>query len=181
MILSICRLRATRRGPTSCATTTTFRVCSSLYVSRFVSETTYEGSVAGHDAGFSCSSGVQTALSLVIAPPHSHSERRIAFILYLVPEDWDASTDGGSLDLFSVVPGSNGTVPDRIVTSLSPKWNSMAFFEVSHVSHHQVRSSGCGVFALILVIDINARRVIVCTRLSDLRVCRRQFLYSWAV
>ncbi|XP_054856659.1 prolyl 3-hydroxylase OGFOD1 [Eublepharis macularius] len=59
--------------------------------------------------------------------------RRIAFILYLVPP-WDRS-DGGTLDLFST---DNHFQPQQIVKSLVPLWNSLAFFEVSPVSFHQV-------------------------------------------
>ncbi|KAK8761393.1 hypothetical protein V5799_027340 [Amblyomma americanum] len=59
--------------------------------------------------------------------------RRIAFILYLTPS-W-SSTDGGSLDLFDV--DSNGQ-PRDIVRSIDPRFNSLAFFEVSPVSFHQV-------------------------------------------
>ncbi|XP_042293479.1 prolyl 3-hydroxylase OGFOD1 [Sceloporus undulatus] len=59
--------------------------------------------------------------------------RRIAFILYLVPP-WDES-DGGTLDLFST---DEHFQPLRIVKSLVPSWNSLAFFEVSPISFHQV-------------------------------------------
>ncbi|XP_008120509.2 prolyl 3-hydroxylase OGFOD1 [Anolis carolinensis] len=59
--------------------------------------------------------------------------RRIAFILYLVPP-WKDS-DGGTLDLFSTDEHSQ---PLQIVKSLVPLWNSLAFFEVSPVSFHQV-------------------------------------------
>ncbi|XP_060109644.1 prolyl 3-hydroxylase OGFOD1 [Heteronotia binoei] len=59
--------------------------------------------------------------------------RRIAFILYLVPP-WDRS-DGGTLDLFST---DDHFQPRQIIKSLVPLWNSLAFFEVSPVSFHQV-------------------------------------------
>ncbi|XP_061450547.1 prolyl 3-hydroxylase OGFOD1 isoform X2 [Rhineura floridana] len=59
--------------------------------------------------------------------------RRIAFILYLVPP-WD-KRDGGTLDLFST---DDNFQPLQIVKSLVPSWNSLAFFEVSPVSFHQV-------------------------------------------
>lgn len=61
--------------------------------------------------------------------------RRVAFIFYLVPEDW-SKEDGGALDLFSV--DAEGQ-PDKVVVSKVPKWNSFLFFEVSPVSFHQVR------------------------------------------
>uniref|UniRef100_A0A8D0B1Q7 Prolyl 3-hydroxylase OGFOD1 n=1 Tax=Salvator merianae TaxID=96440 RepID=A0A8D0B1Q7_SALMN len=59
--------------------------------------------------------------------------RRIAFILYLVPP-WDES-DGGTLDLFST---DDHLQPMQVVKSLVPSWNTLAFFEVSPVSFHQV-------------------------------------------
>ena len=60
--------------------------------------------------------------------------RRIAFILYIVPEDWEEK-DGGQLDLFEV--DSDGQ-PVRIGETVWPKRNSFIFFEVSPVSWHQV-------------------------------------------
>ncbi|KAK7080128.1 Prolyl 3-hydroxylase ogfod1 [Halocaridina rubra] len=59
--------------------------------------------------------------------------RRIAYILYLVPE-W-SSKDGGTLDLFIT---DEHWQPKNIVESLVPSWNTFAFFEVSPVSFHQV-------------------------------------------
>uniref|UniRef100_A0A8C8VE04 Prolyl 3-hydroxylase OGFOD1 n=1 Tax=Pelusios castaneus TaxID=367368 RepID=A0A8C8VE04_9SAUR len=59
--------------------------------------------------------------------------RRIAFILYLVPP-WEKS-DGGTLDLYST---DSHFQPQQVVKSLVPSWNSLAFFEVSPVSFHQV-------------------------------------------
>jgi len=80
--------------------------------------------------------------------------RRIAYIMYFVPAATaavDASTatgkkgrkghkgwtaeDGGTLDLFSV--DDNGC-PKAVVKSLVPVFNSMAFFEVTPKSFHQV-------------------------------------------
>jgi Rps23 Pro-64 3,4-dihydroxylase Tpa1-like proline 4-hydroxylase len=61
--------------------------------------------------------------------------RRIAWILYLVPEDWDSDKDGGTLDLFD---SDENFQPTGIANSYSPVWNSFAFFEVSPKSHHQV-------------------------------------------
>jgi len=60
--------------------------------------------------------------------------RRIAFIFYLVPEDWQEE-DGGTLDLFNTDSGGN---PADVSRRLLPKFNSLAFFEVSPVSFHQV-------------------------------------------
>lgn len=55
------------------------------------------------------------------------ASRRIAYIIYLTPRDW-AAEDGGSLDLFSVHPGT--IIPHRVVRRLTPAWNSIAFFDV---------------------------------------------------
>ncbi|KAF6030260.1 OGFOD1 [Bugula neritina] len=61
--------------------------------------------------------------------------RRIAYIYYLVPEDWSVK-DGGALDLFSTC--SESGLPDTIVKSISPVKNSLIFFEVTDKSFHQV-------------------------------------------
>ncbi|CAF2711410.1 unnamed protein product [Rotaria sp. Silwood2] len=60
--------------------------------------------------------------------------RRIAFIYYLVPDDWK-ETDGGALDLFDT---DEENQPCCIVKSLLPKRNRLAFFEVTDKSYHQV-------------------------------------------
>eukprot|EP00124_Ichthyophonus_hoferi_P002368 Ihof_evm6s158 gene=Ihof_evmTU6s158 len=60
--------------------------------------------------------------------------RRVAFILYMVDNDY-SKEDGGALDLFNV-DGSGS--PTTISHSLIPAWNSFAFFEVSNLSFHQV-------------------------------------------
>ncbi|KAL6069585.1 Prolyl 3-hydroxylase ogfod1 [Balamuthia mandrillaris] len=62
--------------------------------------------------------------------------RRIAYILYLVPKDWDTATEGGTLDLFAVDESTKQ--PVSIAESISPTWNSFVFFAVSEVSWHQV-------------------------------------------
>ncbi|KAJ1981475.1 putative component of NuA3 histone acetyltransferase complex [Dimargaris xerosporica] len=68
--------------------------------------------------------------------------RRIAYIIYLVDEDW-SEQDGGTLDLFAK---DDHDQPQRIVHSLVPQWNTFAFFEVGATSFHQVaevhRSTG---------------------------------------
>ncbi|VDD77670.1 unnamed protein product [Mesocestoides corti] len=73
--------------------------------------------------------------------------RRIAFIIYLVPEEWDSSVDGGSLDLFESGPTPDCTAvpgeceayhPWRVVRSIPPARNCLAFFEVCARSFHQV-------------------------------------------
>ncbi|XP_067935762.1 prolyl 3-hydroxylase OGFOD1-like isoform X2 [Watersipora subatra] len=61
--------------------------------------------------------------------------RRVAFIYYLVPENWEAA-DGGALDLFST--DAETGLPESIVKSIVPSRNSFLFFEVTHKSFHQV-------------------------------------------
>lgn len=82
--------------------------------------------------------------------------RRIAFILYLVADDWNPETDGGHLQLFDCHSPSAGNAEESVVAataaidtpsslnpwkmavSLPPKRNMFAFFEVSPGSFHQV-------------------------------------------
>jgi len=59
--------------------------------------------------------------------------RRVAFILYLT-EEW-SEEDGGLLELFDTDCDGN---PSNVVRKLLPQNNSLAFFEVSPVSFHQV-------------------------------------------
>ena len=73
---------------------------------------------------------VAVAAKTFLLPPG----RRIAYILYLVPEDW-SDEDGGALDLFS---SENGQ-PTKVAKSIVPSFNAFAFFEVSPTSYHQVR------------------------------------------
>ncbi|KAL5015666.1 hypothetical protein ScPMuIL_005255 [Solemya velum] len=60
--------------------------------------------------------------------------RRIAYILYLVPPSW-TEADGGALDLYNTDEQGQ---PKDIVKSIVPSRNTLAFFEVSPVSFHQV-------------------------------------------
>lgn len=60
--------------------------------------------------------------------------RRIAYIYYLVPEDW-SEEDGGTLDLYSV---DDTDQPAEIVEKVVPKRNALIFFEVSPISYHRV-------------------------------------------
>lgn len=54
--------------------------------------------------------------------------RRIAFVYYLVPPDWDTNgSDGGNLDLFKVDEKLN---PTEVVKSVVPVRNSLLCFEV---------------------------------------------------
>jgi Rps23 Pro-64 3,4-dihydroxylase Tpa1-like proline 4-hydroxylase len=60
--------------------------------------------------------------------------RRIAFIFYLVPDDW-SEEDGGTLDLFDVDAAGQ---PRTVTESILPAWNNFLFFEVTPTSFHQV-------------------------------------------
>lgn len=63
--------------------------------------------------------------------------RRIAFILYLVEEDWSDEKDGGSLLLYQKPDGSENstwTTPVKI----TPSFGSFAFFKVGQDSLHCV-------------------------------------------
>ncbi|KAJ3309816.1 hypothetical protein HDV04_005595 [Boothiomyces sp. JEL0838] len=62
--------------------------------------------------------------------------RRIAFIIYLVEQDWNVS-DGGMLQLYDADLKNNPTI---VIKSIVPKRNTFTFFEVSSSSHHQVQS-----------------------------------------
>ena len=79
--------------------------------------------------------------------------RRVAYILYLVPEDWE-ERDGGQLDLFACdgarqlqtqqhrphQPHPQQPRSSRAsTTSLLPRWNSFVAFQVSPSSFHAVR------------------------------------------
>ncbi|OTF77654.1 2-oxoglutarate and iron-dependent oxygenase domain-containing protein, partial [Euroglyphus maynei] len=68
-------------------------------------------------------------------------QRKIAFILYLVDDQWSA-TDGGELELFATeTPDTNGNYdaqPSKITARLTPKSNTFTFFEVNQSSFHQV-------------------------------------------
>ncbi|TMW56439.1 hypothetical protein Poli38472_006449 [Pythium oligandrum] len=76
-------------------------------------------------------------------PPHGYllchddklEGRRIAFIMYLVEEDW-TEADGGELSLFG--HDEKTRLPLEIEGAVRPKFNSLAFFEVTPTSYHQV-------------------------------------------
>lgn len=68
--------------------------------------------------------------------PHDDdlSERRIAFIVYLVSADWTAA-DGGHLDLYAC--DSNGA-PSHVVHSIIPAPGRLVMFNVRQASWHAV-------------------------------------------
>ncbi len=57
--------------------------------------------------------------------------RKLAFLLYLSEME---EGEGGSLNLFSAKKGT----PAKMVTQITPKFNTFAFFEVSPLSFHEV-------------------------------------------
>ena len=67
--------------------------------------------------------------------------RKIAYIFYLVPDAW-AADDGGALDLFETDAATGH--PGAVARSLVPTFNSLAFFEVTPRSWHQVRATKRG-------------------------------------
>ncbi|KAJ2521359.1 putative component of NuA3 histone acetyltransferase complex [Coemansia sp. RSA 2049] len=60
--------------------------------------------------------------------------RKIAYIIYLVDEDW-TTADGGSLGLFE---SDSDMCPTRIVARIVPRFNSIGFFLTGHASYHTV-------------------------------------------
>jgi len=60
--------------------------------------------------------------------------RRIAFIWYLVPEDW-TEQDGGQFCLYDNDKGNPSVEP---VKRFTPMWNTLLFFETTPTTWHQV-------------------------------------------
>jgi len=60
--------------------------------------------------------------------------RRIAFVIYLVPDSW-GPRNGGALDLFEVDEHMESTT---VVKSLMPRFGGMSMFAVTERSYHQV-------------------------------------------
>lgn len=60
-------------------------------------------------------------------------DRKIAFLLYL--SDFEEG-DGGSLNLFAV--NDADALPSSVVKKIIPRFNTLAFFEVSPISFHEV-------------------------------------------
>lgn len=63
--------------------------------------------------------------------------RRVAFILYLVPEGWSYE-HGGRLELFD--QDKDGQ-PSKITERIVPKFGRFAFFETTPTSYHQVQEN----------------------------------------
>ncbi|KAJ2080623.1 putative component of NuA3 histone acetyltransferase complex [Coemansia sp. RSA 988] len=72
--------------------------------------------------------------------------RKIAYIIYLVDEDWTVK-DGGALGLFAT--DSRG-YPTEVVARIVPEFNSIGFFLTGHASFHTVEE--------VTVTDINRER-----------------------
>ncbi|KAI8319152.1 hypothetical protein GQ54DRAFT_299567 [Martensiomyces pterosporus] len=60
--------------------------------------------------------------------------RKIAYIIYLVDEDWSAE-DGGALGLFG---NDENRYPTKVVERIVPEFNSIGFFLTGLVSYHTV-------------------------------------------
>ncbi|PIA15265.1 hypothetical protein COEREDRAFT_82227 [Coemansia reversa NRRL 1564] len=72
--------------------------------------------------------------------------RKIAYIIYLVDEDWKEK-DGGALGLFTT--DENG-YPAKVVSRIIPEFNSIGFFLTGHESFHTVEE--------VTVVDANRER-----------------------
>ncbi|KAJ1902819.1 putative component of NuA3 histone acetyltransferase complex [Coemansia sp. IMI 209127] len=66
--------------------------------------------------------------------------RKIAYIIYLVDEDW-GSEDGGALGLFE---SDSNMCPTRVVARIVPEFNSIGFFLTGHASYHTVEEVTVG-------------------------------------
>lgn len=80
----------------------------------------------------SCS--IYSDTSYLLCHDDDLSERRIAYIMYFVDEEWSPE-DGGTLDLYD--HDADGR-PTAVTKRLTPCWNSFGMFAVSSISHHQV-------------------------------------------
>ena len=134
------------------------RLRSELYGERFrqLLEAVTAIPVAGLSASVSMSCAVYGDTHRLLCHDDELQGRRIAYILYLVPQDW-SERDGGQLDLYSSRQegrrggGGDGTPAAAATPALSPvwcasstvslvpSWNSLTFFEVSPASFHAVR------------------------------------------
>ena len=99
------------------------------------------------DASVSMSCAAYSATHRLLCHDDELQGRRIAYILYLVPDDW-AEEDGGQLDLFDSREQQQQSAKQRrpvpIVSassgrSLLPAFNAFTFFEVTPRSFHAVR------------------------------------------
>jgi prolyl 3-hydroxylase /prolyl 3,4-dihydroxylase len=107
-----------------------------LYCSEFRHWLTAVTGIPTNDTiDMSCS--IYSDTSYLLCHDDDLSERRIAYIMYFVDEEWSPE-DGGTLDLFD--HDADG-LPTAIVKRLTPCWNSFGMFAVSSVSHHQVPPS----------------------------------------
>ena len=104
-----------------------------LYSAEFVSWMSTITGISLNDT-VDISSAVYDDTSYLLCHDDDLSGRRIAFIIYLVPPIWSASM-GGTLDLYAAEADGS---PGAIVKSIVPRFNTMAFFEVSTKSFHQV-------------------------------------------
>ncbi|KAJ2384275.1 putative component of NuA3 histone acetyltransferase complex, partial [Coemansia sp. RSA 2559] len=66
--------------------------------------------------------------------------RKIAYIIYLVDEDWGPE-DGGALGLFE---SNSDMCPTRVIARIVPEFNSIGFFLTGHASYHTVEEVTVG-------------------------------------
>ena len=105
------------------------------------------------DAAVSMSCAAYSCTHRLLCHDDELQGRRIAYILYLVPDDWN-DADGGQLDLFDCQQptGREGRQQTRPVPisshsttrSLLPAFNAFTFFEVTPRSFHAVREVRSG-------------------------------------
>lgn len=94
--------------------------------------TSVTGIVTNDTVDMSCA--IYSDTSYLLCHDDDLSERRIAYIIYFVSEEWGME-DGGTLDLY----GADGEGrPTDVMKRMVPAWNSFAMFAVSPISHHQV-------------------------------------------
>mmetsp|Transcript_22947 Transcript_22947/g.40648 ORF Transcript_22947/g.40648 Transcript_22947/m.40648 type:complete len:496 (-) Transcript_22947:114-1601(-) len=86
------------------------------------------------NAKIDLTSSVYTFTNNLLCHDDELSTRRVAYILYLVDDDWSVE-DGGTLDLFTV---DKDFQPNGMYKRIVPKRNTMIMFEVSKRSYHQV-------------------------------------------
>lgn len=63
-------------------------------------------------------------------------DRRVAFVLYLVDPSWSGEKDGGQLEFLYTDPWGRPDGSKRQI--VVPRWNTLVFFEVAMMSHHQI-------------------------------------------
>ena len=120
-----------------CESTCVARVRNLLYSDRFVQFVRDVTGVDDIDASVvDVSACVYRSGGYLACHDDELDSRRVAFVLYLVDEEWSVTEDGGALDLYDVNTAT--MMPRDIVRSIAPAWNSLVLFEVCPESYHQV-------------------------------------------